>query len=144
MNSRSNASLIALNRVMELAQQGREADALALCRETLEGQPEQPELLHAAALCSLRLRELGTAEQYARRAISAAADQAHFHNTLANILRESGQPAAAEAAYRRAIELAPGYYDPWYNLVVLHRRCVPRVPRLPASDAAARERVSRA
>jgi len=44
---------------------------------------------------------------------------ADIHNNLGNILKEQGRPEEAEAAYRRAIELAPGHVEALNNLGVL-------------------------
>ncbi len=107
---------------MDLAQQGRYRDALALCQAELEASPDQPDLLHAAALCHLRERNPALAESLLRRAIAADGSQAHFHNTLGNVLRDTGRSSDAISEYQAAMHLAPGYYDPHYNLGVLHRR----------------------
>ena len=112
----------ALRRIMELAQQGRNREALALCQAELESVPDQPELLHATALCHLGERNLSVAESFLRRAIAADGAQAHFHNTLGNVLRDTGRVTEAILEYQAAMRLAPGYYDPHYNLGVLYRR----------------------
>ncbi len=107
---------------MNLAQHGRTQDALALCLAQLETSPDHPELLHAAGLCHLRDRNPALAESFLRRAIAADDTQAHFHNTLGNVFRDTGRAAEANTEYQTAIRLAPDYYDPYYNLGVLYRR----------------------
>lgn len=83
--------------------------------------------LLAAALCAaLALAALGAAPHNLSRALDAQRalaaerpDDAGVHNDLGNLLTMAGDAADAEAAYRRAVELAPERPAARYNLALL-------------------------
>ncbi len=53
---------------------------------------------------------------------AAFGETAQVQNALGNAALEEGDPAAAETAWRRAIELRPSYSRPWVNLATLSLR----------------------
>jgi Tetratricopeptide repeat len=80
----------------------------------------------AAACAALALTALGAAPPNLFRALEAQRQRAAerpddpgVYNDLGNLLALAGDAANAEAAYRRAVELAPDRAAPRYNLALL-------------------------
>ena len=97
---------------IELAQvhldAGRPGEALALTRRLVEAQPDDPAVLvvHAEALTRAgRRAEAGAA---LREAAAGAAAEASLQARIGSAYVEMGEPAAARAAYARALRLEPG------------------------------------
>jgi tetratricopeptide (TPR) repeat protein len=78
---------------------------LKQCEEVLLHRPHDPELNEMAARCSLGLRELDEAREYADRAIEHSPDVARYHRTLAEILGASGDRGHAIRELELALEL---------------------------------------
>src|ERR1051325_9729711 len=51
-----------------------------------------------------------------RRALAVAPDDWVLHENFAKLLQESGEPAAAEAQWRKVIKLTPHYAPAYYSL----------------------------
>ena len=91
-------------------QQGRNDEALALIERSIALVPDQ------ADWCS----NLGIVFQSDNRLNSAIdPNHANAHNNLGVLLRVTGQPVEAEAAYRAAIRLDPEHIDAYTNLGIL-------------------------
>src|SRR5439155_21233700 len=82
---------------------GRFAEAEATYRALLQQQPNEPRLMHLLGTALLQRRQFDESIRLLQKASAAAPQQAEIHFTLGDALRHSGNPAAAEAAYRKAI-----------------------------------------
>ncbi|WP_316975999.1 O-linked N-acetylglucosamine transferase, SPINDLY family protein [Shumkonia mesophila] len=95
---------------------GRPKEARALYARALAGQPDNPELLHMAGVAAYEEDDLDAALRLIGKALERGLRRPEVHNNLANALQKSGRAAEAEAAFREALNLAPGYADAHYNL----------------------------
>ncbi|RMH04874.1 MAG: hypothetical protein D6702_01985 [Planctomycetota bacterium] len=120
---------LALVRARALARLDRTAEALTCYEELLQG-PEalEPARWNEAGMVAFRAALAGgAAEDFARarRFFAEAArldpQEARFRFNLACACDWGGDPERAEAAYRRALELRPGYLEAYENLVLLLR-----------------------
>jgi tetratricopeptide (TPR) repeat protein len=101
---------------MALAQAGRPAEALAVCRELLARQPFRADLLGFAGTLALQSGDAGEAAALYRRALAVKPDAAELHYNLGNALVALGDREAAVAAYRRAIGLRADFVPAHHNL----------------------------
>ena len=90
-------------------QQGRLAEANALCRSALAAAPDDPDALHLLGLVLKQAGRLGDAEGLLRRSTVLAPARAEFHANHANLLRSLGRPRDAELAYRAALQVDPRF-----------------------------------
>ncbi len=116
----------AVNTLVEQVQQGMQLHAAGqldeaeqIYRRVLAQAPQQPDALHLLGLLAAQYRDFERAHDLIRLAIVANPDEAIFHNNLANVCVERGDLPAAEALYRRAIELDGSRLDAMSNLGLL-------------------------
>ena len=99
-------------------------------KQALAGDPEDAYSLYVLGL--LRFRE--TKYDDALDALSHAAkidpQNPQIQNYLGTVLSEKGMRGPAEAAFRKAVELQPGYADAHHNLAVFYITQEPRYPAL--------------
>lgn len=105
---------------------GDDARALALARGLLAKRPGDPGALALAANAALRLAEWPAAIEALQALLRRQPGQAALLRTLAQawnrqggVLRREGRPAAAEAAFRAALEVLPGQPEALFNLALL-------------------------
>jgi protein O-GlcNAc transferase len=111
-----------LDRARAVDQQGRHADALAICQEVLEGQPDHLDTLFLAAQIAARSGDSDRALRLYRKVLDLKPDHAPAHYKCGNLLRNRDQMEAALASYDMAIALDPGYAYAFCNRgVVLER-----------------------
>src|SRR5207237_10620355 len=97
-----------LKAVAESIAAGRSGEALARARELESRYPDDPEVLHFAALALEEAREFEAGLARIRAALARKPDRADYHITLARLLvRAVDHPAALDAALR-APKLEPG------------------------------------
>jgi Flp pilus assembly protein TadD len=108
-----------INDILSALQAGHPAEAERLARLALTESPGHPDL---RLFLALSVQRQGRAEEaldlYAALAADHPSESLHWGN-YATALREAGQPQAAEAAYVRAIELAPDNIEQLANLGLL-------------------------
>ena len=97
-------------------QAGRLHEAEKIYRQVLEHEPHQPDALHLLGLIALQVRQYPAAADCIRRAIAAAPQAAHFHNSLGLALRGAGDSERAGGAFRQALQLQPDYAEAHFNL----------------------------
>lgn len=95
--------------------QGRFAEALDLFADAQQVGGERPELYHNIAIAHAGLGNWGEAEVALRRA-AALRPEARTYFGLGDAVERQGRPAEAEALYREALRLDPGYAKPYLNL----------------------------
>jgi protein O-GlcNAc transferase len=98
-----------LDRARSAHQQGRYADALAICQEILERQPDHLDTLFLAADIAARSGDSDRALQIYRKVLDLNPDHAPAHYKCGNLLKDREQMDAALASYDKAIALDPGY-----------------------------------
>lgn len=85
-------------------------------RKALKEVPGFAEALHLLGLARFQNRDAEGGEQYIQKAIVRDGSNALFYFNLANVQKSQGKLEAAAKAYRRALELNPGYYQAAANL----------------------------
>ncbi len=95
---------------------GRLGAAEAICRETLGGQPEQPDCIHLLGAIASRVGQQELALDLLRRAIALKPRAEHYRNSLGLALQAHGELEAAVAAYLTAIGLSPNFPEAHYNM----------------------------
>ena len=111
-----------LERARALHQQGRYADALVICNELLERQPDHLDALFLAADITARSGAADRALPLFRKVLELQPDHAPAHYKCGNLLKDRGEMDAALASYDQAIALDPGYAYAFCNRgVVLER-----------------------
>ena len=104
---------------------GDAGEAARAYRKLLETQPENPDVLNnlAYALLSLgRNEELPEALAFAERAVARAPTNGTYLDTLARVQRQSGDLAAAEESFRRAMQAEPDGMAAMIGLADVHAR----------------------
>ena len=86
-------------------ERGYVEEALGHYRAIILDQPSRIEALHGAASASFEQGDVGWAEEYARRAMDLAPDQAESHFNLGLVLRELGRLDEAITSLTRAAEI---------------------------------------
>ncbi|HTV47983.1 MAG TPA: tetratricopeptide repeat protein [Phycisphaerae bacterium] len=106
----------ALNIAAQHHQAGRLAQAEAIYRQILAGQPNHAETLHSLGAIAFQTGKIQVAAELIRRAIAINPTNADYYNSLGSILRSQSRLAEAMSAYRTALKLNPNYADAYYNL----------------------------
>jgi tetratricopeptide (TPR) repeat protein len=97
---------------------GRVQQAEAECRQVLARDPRHADALHLLGLIHARRAAFSEAAALIGQALDVSPN-ARFLTDLGDVLRESGRFAQAEAACRRAIELAHDYAPAYFDLGTL-------------------------
>jgi len=111
-----------LDRARSLRQLGQHVEALAICQEILERQPDHVETLFLSAEIAAARAEPDRALQVFRKVLELQPDHAPAHYKCGNLLKDRQQTEAALASYDKAIALDPRYAHAFCNRgVVLER-----------------------
>jgi tetratricopeptide (TPR) repeat protein len=102
--------------VTSLQRSGRWAEAEALCRQVLAGQPCQPDALHLLGLTAQNAGQPRAAIELISAAIAARPDVAAYHNNLGEVYRSIQDTARAIPCYLRALQLKPDHAEAYCNL----------------------------
>ena len=86
---------------------GRYQSSETLCRKLLKVDRRNADILHLAALTSLRQGKTKQAIKLQQKAIKSRPSDASLHFNLANMLAETSQQTEALPYYRKAISLQP-------------------------------------
>jgi tetratricopeptide (TPR) repeat protein len=111
-------------------QQGKLADAEKHIQAALGQSPEDPYNLSTMGYLKFRQEKYSDALNYLSRAAQVDTANPEIQNYLGLTLSELGQRKPAEAALRRAIQLAPGYAPAHNNLAVIYLTQTPALPEL--------------
>lgn len=98
-----------LEQARSLRQQGQHANALAICQEILQRQPDHIETLFLAAEIAAASGESDRALQGFQKVIDLKPDHAPAHYKRGNLLKDRQQLEAALASYDTAVALDPDY-----------------------------------
>lgn len=100
-------------------QQGRLADAEAVCARILQASPHQPDALHLLGAIALQDGKVELAVDLIRKAIARNPNNPEYYSNLGLAFHEQGNLDLAIVNYRKAIAIHPGYADAYYNLHAL-------------------------
>jgi len=115
-------------------QAGNLAEAESHYRRLLAQRPRDPDALHYLGLLAYQTQQYEKAAHLIGESIGERAGDPTVHSNLGNALAMLGRAAEAEAAFRRAVSLAPEFADAWFNLGNILRQ----QDRLDDADAAYR------
>ena len=131
-----------LARAIELHRGGALAEAEAIYRRVLAGQPGDPDALHYLGMLYHQRGRNSEAIELIQQAVDAAPRYADAYNNLGTVLRKVDRVEEAVLAYRRAIDLRPDDPGTLNNLgvalraqgritegIALHRRAIDLAPR---------------
>jgi tetratricopeptide (TPR) repeat protein len=92
------------------------SSASRIYRQVLQITPDHTDALSSLAMIEAQKKRPEKAVQLLQKAISLIDDNAGYYMNLGSALTQTGATDDAATAYLRAIELAPTYPDPYYNL----------------------------
>jgi len=125
---------------------GQADQAELLCQRVLAAWPGQPDALHVMGLMAHAHGNRDLAIEHLRQACAAPSARAEYSSNLAEVYRQRGLLAEAEAAGRRAVEMDPALVGGWNNLGIIlqeagkyqeSRDCLERVLTLQPDNAEA-------
>jgi tetratricopeptide (TPR) repeat protein len=106
--------------LLELAirrhQAGQLEEAMANCRQILSHQPRHPAALHLVGIIARQIGRLDASIEMIRRAAAGNAADPHFHNDLADALRNKRQYDEALAVCRQALRNKPDFPEAYITL----------------------------
>jgi predicted TPR repeat methyltransferase len=108
---------------MQMHQQGRIAEAVAIYQSILSRSPEHTDALHFLGVAEYQMGNPERALEHLDRVIAAVPDHPDARNNRGNIFKKLGRLEQAEADYRRALAVRPADSNALNNLgTVLRRR----------------------
>ena len=110
----------AMTAAVELHHGSNFGEAERIYRQVLAIEPDHPDALSSLAMIEFQALHYDRAIKLLQQVIAARGDNAGYHMNLGAVFAAAGNPADATRCYQRAIELAPTYPDPYYNLGDLH------------------------
>ncbi|MGD0389610.1 MAG: tetratricopeptide repeat protein [Tepidisphaeraceae bacterium] len=106
--------------LLELAiqrhQAGQLEEAIANCRQILSHQPRHPAALHLVGIIARQIGRLDASIELIRRAAAGNTADPHFHNDLADALRNKRQYDESFAACREALRIKPDFPEAYITL----------------------------
>ncbi|MDD3294392.1 MAG: tetratricopeptide repeat protein, partial [Geobacteraceae bacterium] len=104
---------IGIDKALELAlnhhRTGDLETAAGIYRQVLHHQPGNPAALHFLGVVALQRKRHAEAAELINREVALKPDYADAHSNLGNAFREMGRLEDAEASYRKAIAVNPGF-----------------------------------
>lgn len=115
-----------LSEALTLHQSGLLDEADRAYRSIKPDHPDYAHALHYMGVIAFQKGDCQTAAQHISHAVVRLEEQAahvppEFHVNLGNALKRCGDPAGAEASYRRALSLRHDFALGWFNLALLQR-----------------------
>lgn len=102
-------------------QAGNFEEAENICREILNVQPGDTEVLHLLGLISHKLGNYDSALENIKKAIKLNPNDADAYYDLGNVLQEKGEITKAVTNYKKAIKFNPGHVEAYNNMgIALH------------------------
>ena len=94
----------------------RSGEAIELVERILEREPENESALTLKAAALFRIGEFAKAVSLAEQLLERSPDDAVLWSTYGHYLKTLGRSEEGEKAMRRAVEIAPGHGELWWNL----------------------------
>jgi tetratricopeptide (TPR) repeat protein len=105
-----------LDEATALCEQGRPAEAEAICRRVLQAVPHDAEALHLLGLIALQTGDADAAVRLVGEAVAAAPDEPKYRVNLSAVLGQAGRNDEALEAARVAVTLHPDFAEAHNNL----------------------------
>lgn len=125
-----NNAIALANLAMTELQLGKDADAEKHLKAALEQSPDDGYALSTMGYLRFRQEKYEDALNYLSRAAQISPANPEIQNYLGATLNHLGQRKPAEAALRRAVQLAPNYAPAHNNLAVMYLSQQPPLPEL--------------
>tara|TARA_B100000795_G_C22793249_1_gene438000 strand:- start:532 stop:2343 length:1812 start_codon:yes stop_codon:yes gene_type:complete len=106
---------VMFNQALSSFQAGQLEVATREIERALSSDPQNPDVLHLAALIAKSKYNYAKSEEYFRGSLECSAKQPVVLSNLANLLKTMGRFAEANKAYLAAIEILPSFRDAWLN-----------------------------
>ena len=106
---------VMFNQALSSFQAGQLEVATREIDRALSSDPQNPDVLHLAALIAKSKYNYAKSEEYFRGSLEYSAKQPVVLSNLANLLKTMGRFAEANKAYLAAIEILPSFRDAWLN-----------------------------
>ena len=110
------ASKSNLNEAIQLINAGESAKAETFCREAVESNPGDVNMVALLGATLLKSRQITEAEEFLRKAIDLAPSFAKPHEDLGHLLVEHRRPEEAVAVLQTATRLDPQLEGAHFNL----------------------------
>jgi protein O-GlcNAc transferase len=111
----SSAAEPDIHKASRLHQQGKIAEAAAIYRAIIAGQPRNFDANHLLGVALLQQGDAAGAEMQLRVALNINPVNAAAHNNYGNVLRALKRPVEALANYDKALAILPAYPDAFSN-----------------------------
>lgn len=119
-SSESAPAKISKNEAMmllqNLQQQGKNAEAAQICKEFLEYNPNDVDVLFLLGTFLSESRDYQGALPYLQKVIQLNPNHAEAYNNLGNLLYQLQQYKDACDMLQKAVTIKPSYYEAWHNL----------------------------
>ncbi len=96
---------------IEHTKRGRLQEAESIYLKLLAAQPNDSDALHYLGVLRMGQRRRDEAIELVTKALKLAPRNAHAWNSLGNMVASTGKHAAAEFAYKSALELQPDFFE---------------------------------
>ncbi|MEX0807121.1 MAG: tetratricopeptide repeat protein [Dongiaceae bacterium] len=105
---------------LDCARRGDFKGMSEICRQILQGDPEQPDALHCMGLLQRQTGDTEIAVRTHERAVRGRPDNAEYRNALGLAYRAAGRIADAIDAYEAALSIDAEFVDAYLNLGVIY------------------------
>lgn len=109
-------SVRAMNEGIQLAQAGRNHDAVDALERAMSIDPTNDQAAYNAALLHIKMQEYGLAKRALEDAIQANPERGGYYQRLGEVSVMLEDWGAAREAYQQAIEIEPDLFRPYYEL----------------------------
>ncbi len=102
-----------------MIESGKARKALPAILKLKEQFPNEPNILHLAAITYESLNNKSKAKELFIKSLQVKSDQPSVHNNLANFLKKQKQIEAARHHYEKAVHFNSKFAEAWRNLAIL-------------------------
>ena len=115
-----------LEAIIELSEAGQPDEALKICADMLNENPDNAPILYSAGRIFLEAERLGMGLVFLNKALTLVPNKAAIWNALGRCHQEMNRLEEAERCFRKAIKLDDQDYHPLVNMgLLLLNRCEP-------------------
>ncbi len=103
-----------------LSQQDKKPEALAVAKEGHLKYPSDSELLSTIINLLVEDEKMDEALEFLKKGVSANPKQPQYQYMMGVILSDKNDPEGSIAAYKKALEIKPDYYEAAFNLGIIY------------------------